>query len=97
MQPMDIKKLSEEDRARLMQIDYSEPVYHVGRQWAVTSYGIEEIGSDAGHQPYYHIPGDDLSLEVGHDSWPGHMAEKTWVDVEDFVRAFKVAQKVHQR
>lgn len=67
-----------------------EKTYYRGSQWMVTDYGIEQV--DGG----YHIPADDFSMDVGEGGWPAHMAEKSWVDIEDFKRAYSVACRVHK-
>jgi hypothetical protein len=87
---LNVSALSLCDQRRLKEVRASNPVYHVGKQWAVTGYGIEELRSYAGHRPYYHIAKRDLS-----GMWPRHMAEKNWVDSADFNRAFTVAIQVH--
>lgn len=68
-----------------------DKTYYSGSQWKVTDYGIEQV--DGG----YHIPHGDFSMDVGEGGWVGHMADKSWVDMEDFVRAFKVALTVKWR
>lgn len=66
------------------------PIIWRGRQWAVTEYGIESLD---GH---YYIEPERLEERI-HDGtldWPQHMAEKSWVDVDDFCTAFMVALAV---
>jgi hypothetical protein len=87
---LDISALSSFDQQRLKEVEATAPIYHVGNQWAVTGYGIEEVRSGSGHRPYYHIAKRDLSK-----MWPRHMAEKNWVDAADFNRAFIVAVAAH--
>lgn len=96
MKALEFSKLSGDDQDRLEEINYTAPVYYIGSQWAVTGYGIEEVRSGARHNPYYHIGADSLDLNVGPRGWLGHMSDKTWVDIDDFRRAFEVAMKVHQ-
>lgn len=64
----------------------SEPVVWVGRQWAVTTYGIEC------RDGRYTIKASQLWS--GGDGWNigVHMAEKEWVDVPDFLTALLVAR-----
>ncbi len=76
-----------------MQESLTQPIYHIGRQWAVTGFGIEEVPSAAHHAPYYFISKNDLGR--GRE-WVRHMAEKQWVDVADFTRAFAIAENVHR-
>jgi hypothetical protein len=63
-----------------------------GRQWAVTSQGL-------------HAPGESYCIEAcrlgevrasRYSDWMLHMAEKDWVDVDDFVTAWCVAVAVHR-
>ena len=68
----------------------SEQEHYRGAQWKVTDYGIEAIDGS------YEIHRGDLSMDVGDGGWVGHMSEKTWVDMEDFKRAFEIARRVHQ-
>jgi hypothetical protein len=50
--------------------------------------------------PYYHFNAERL-LEMqgaGEEElydWPIHMAEKTWVDIEAFIEAFKEGLRLH--
>lgn len=67
----------------------ADKTHYMGLQWAVTDYGIEQVDGP------YHIPMRDLGMDVGEGGWVGHMAEKTWVDIEDFRRALDIALKVH--
>jgi hypothetical protein len=61
----------------------SEPVFWMGAQWAVTSYGIEALNGK------YHIPREDLRMI----DWPAHMAVKNWVWEDDFKKAYEFALK----
>jgi hypothetical protein len=62
----------------------SEPVYWRGKQWAVTAYGIEEVGGR------YAVPKERLrSMD-----WCSHMLEKMWVDAAEFREAFRRAEAV---
>ena len=61
-----------------------------GRQWAATEYGIQARDGS------YAIAADRLSetREVEGEQlpdWPLHMAEKAWVNIDDFCTAFLVA------
>jgi hypothetical protein len=67
------------------------PVWWRGRQWAVTKYGIEALDGT------YAIAADRLTEEIRTDygNWPVHMAEKNWLDHEDFFTAWMVAIAMH--
>lgn len=60
-----------------------------GRQWAVTTYGIECC--DGKH---YEIEKDNL-ISGKNYSWIEHMALKDWVDLPDFTAALGVAFLFH--
>jgi hypothetical protein len=78
---------------------YREPTWttdktlYGGSQWAVTEYGIENLSG-----PYhYHIPKSDLRMRMGHaGTWVDHMAEKNWVDVDDFRDIYNRALEIHE-
>ena len=75
--------------------ELSKPVFWSGRQWAVTSYGLEVVG-----KPYHYcIPKAELCLLAFDNSgllqWPEHMFRKRWCDTYDFGRAFCEAVTVH--
>jgi hypothetical protein len=62
-----------------------------GKQWAVTSDGIEALDGS------YYIEAKRL-LETMTDSYGGwleHMGEKLWVDMEEFATAWLVALVLH--
>lgn len=72
------------------------PVLWEGRQWAVTTYGLETI-SEPYH--YYLTP---LSLNDKRTTPRGevfdnplHMVEKEWLDVEDYLTAWLAALALH--
>lgn len=62
--------------------------HYAGSQWIVTEAGIEQRDGN------YIIRAEDLSNDMGEGGWIGHMAEKSWVDIEDFGRAFAAAKSV---
>jgi hypothetical protein len=66
----------------------SEPVLWVGRQWAVTAYGVEARDGT------YVIESERLNEGGvgGNFPWECHMAAKDWVDVEDFRTAIMWAR-----
>lgn len=73
-----------------------DPLHEVwwqGRQWAVTSYGLE--CRDGRYAIEAKRLGDEWSDRPGVPSWPRHMLGKAWVDVADFVTAFVVALALH--
>lgn len=65
----------------------AEPVYWTGRQWAVTSFGIEARDGK------YIIAKDRLWEDEESYGWVRHMADKNWADVPDFVEALRLARK----
>ena len=60
-----------------------------GRQWAVTSDGIEALDG------CYYIAANRLLEDCPIYGWPPHMADKNWVDVPDFITAWLVAIALH--
>jgi hypothetical protein len=58
-----------------------------GRQWAVTSYGVECRDGT------YRVEKDRLWENDEDHSWVHHMAEKNWVDLPDFAEALRVARQ----
>jgi hypothetical protein len=58
------------------------PIIWQGSQWAVTTYGIEARDGT------YAITKDRLS----DPHWIDHMAEKEWVNIEDFAQALRLAR-----
>lgn len=66
------------------------PILWQGRQWAVTSYGLEA------RDGRYPINSRNLSeLAPGEHGLIRHMASKPWVDLPDFVAALAVARMFH--
>lgn len=85
--------------------ELTPPVLFKNAQWAVTGYGIEQIGfedweSDNKHGYYVeklalydrHI---SRSQDTGLPHWPFHMASKNWVDIDLFIEAFAKAIEVY--
>lgn len=70
----------------------SKKIWWRGRQWAVTAYGIECLDGT------YAIDAKRLGMmrTPSQAEWPAHMAEKEWVDMEDFMRAFSIALIRHK-
>ena len=63
-----------------------QPIYWKGRQWAVTSYGIEARDGK------YLIKGDQVWEDNDGHGLVEHMEEKEWVDLSDFVEALRLAR-----
>ncbi|WBU27617.1 hypothetical protein OOZ54_13135 [Rhodopseudomonas palustris] len=62
--------------------------YWTGSQWKVTPAGVTTLDNR------YLIEKDRVHEEdVPGYTWEQHMAEKTWVDLEDFKRAMAIARK----
>jgi hypothetical protein len=70
----------------------SDKTYYEGSQWNVTDYGIEQRGyyqrNGQWRDGWYHIPAQNLAMSP---HLVEHMAEKDWVDIEDFKRAYAIA------
>lgn len=65
----------------------STPIFWIGSQWAVTNAGIEARDGRyfiAAHRLWEDFPGW---------SWERHMAEKTWVERDDFNKAIGWARE----
>lgn len=65
------------------------PVLWRGKQWAVTTYGIERTNGT------YAIPKDRLTETHGDWNWISHMRGKVWTDMQDFEQAFNHALLLH--
>jgi hypothetical protein len=65
------------------------PIIWRGRQWAVTEYGIECLDGS------YYCEAKRLGEDLPEYSWCEHMAEKDWVDIDDFDTAWLVAIAIH--
>jgi len=63
-----------------------EPVFFQGRQWAVTGFGVECRDGT------YPIAAKRLWEEEKTYGWVRHLAEKEWVDLEDFIVVLGVAR-----
>jgi hypothetical protein len=71
-----------------------------GRQWAVTNTGIETLSHISGIGAEYGFDAGRLVDSTKHRKgalydWPVYMAEKEWVDLEDFLLIFTVALSLH--
>jgi hypothetical protein len=71
--------------------DALSEIWWQGRQWAVTSFGIEARNGQ------YYIESDRLGEHgpEGLPNWPLHVCSKTWVDADDFCTAFIVGLVLH--
>ena len=69
--------------------DALHPVWWRGRQWAVTELGVEALDGT------YFFEARRLVEDIEVHPWPLHMAEKNWVDVDDFTTAWMVALVLH--
>jgi hypothetical protein len=65
-------------------------ILHRGRQWRVTNGYLET------HDGKYVIAKARLAEGAGGEwPWPVHMAGKNWVDLADFIGAWKAAIRIH--
>jgi len=67
--------------------DELSPILWQGRQWAVTTEGLERRDGT------YFIAAKRLTENIdtpGYGGWPRHMSGKVWVDLEDFITAWLV-------
>ena len=67
------------------------PAVWRGKQWAVTTYGIEALDGT------YAIEMGRLQEDLPDWSWIRHMGLKDWVDLADFTTAFIVALMLHEQ
>jgi hypothetical protein len=68
----------------------SQPVIWQGRQWAVTSYGVECLTNS------YHIAASRLWEDEKQYGWVRQMAPKIWVDLCDFAEALRIARHTYR-
>jgi hypothetical protein len=62
--------------------ELAQPIFWVGRQWAVTSYGVECRDGT------YAFEADRLG-----EDWYAHVSRKIWVDAGDLREALEFAHK----
>lgn len=64
-----------------------------GRQWSVTDHGVEARDGT------YFICRSRLyeGIRDPHSGWEFHMAEKSWVDTEDFSTAMRIGRSLYPR
>lgn len=60
-----------------------------GKQWAVTEHGIECLDGT------YFIEKSRLLEGLGRHSWLDQMAEKTWVNIDEFCTCWMIAVLFH--
>jgi hypothetical protein len=65
----------------------TEPIFWIGKQWAVTGYGVECRDGT------YFIEAKRLWQDEPDWGWKKHMAEKDWVDLADFSAALDWARQ----
>lgn len=73
-----------DDRPVKTQGDALGTVFWQGRQWSVTDYGLE---ARSGQYP--------IEAKRLKECWIPDMAEKGWVDMDDFITAFAMARMIH--
>jgi hypothetical protein len=81
-----------DDRAVKLRGERLNEIWWQGRQWAVTSHGIEARDGT------YTIAKDRLREEHAREhpySWIAHLSEKSWIDLDDFATAYFVAVAMH--
>ena len=74
------------DVVKVLGEELTKPVHWTGKQWAVTAYGIEARDGK------YPIARDRVWEESRGHGWIEHLAEKSWVDIEDFTEALRIAR-----
>ncbi len=80
-----------DDRVAVRGEALSLPIFWQGRQWAVTSYGVECRDGT------YFIEKERLSEDEGEFGWVRHLSEKIWIDLPDFAEALRLARASHNR
>jgi hypothetical protein len=70
-------------------------IFWQGTQWRVTDHGIEDIA--APQDEIYWIDVDDLyrGWDEPRGGWPAHVAGKSWIDFDEFVKAYLIACVAH--
>lgn len=72
----------------------TDRVFWRNAQWAVTSYGIENVRGPC----HYFIEKRALRMSMGdRRDWRDHMAEKNWVISELFNECFAQALRIHAK
>lgn len=74
------------DVVKVLGEELTTPIHWTGRQWAVTAYGIEARNGQ------YPIARNRVWEETRGHGWIEHLAEKSWVDIEDFTEALRIAR-----
>jgi len=68
----------------------SEPIHWIGRQWAVTAYGVECRDGT------YAIEASRLWENEKDHGWVMQVGNKTWTDPCDFAEALRIARHIHR-
>ena len=68
--------------------ELTRPIYWLGRQWAVTAYGVEARDGT------YPIERSRVDEATGDYTWERHLWGKVWVDQRDFAAAMRIARWV---
>lgn len=71
-----------------------DEIWWRGRQWAVTSFGVECLDGTYAFEAKRLAEGCSKG-DSPQASWIVHMAEKSWVDLDDFATAWLVALSLH--
>jgi hypothetical protein len=85
--PIESRQTPDEPRT-----SHLDTVWWLGKQWAVTSYGIEQL--DGTYVIEAHRLAEGLEREHPH-GWPAQVTGKTWCDPDDFCTAWLVAIVLH--
>lgn len=78
------KEISFEEACARNEINPKEIIKRVGN-WVVTKVGLESLNT------FYYIE----KKRLGDPTWLPHMAEKNWVNINDFREALEFARKFH--
>ena len=70
-----------------------DEIWWRGKQWAVTAYGIECLDGCYFIEKTRFLEG--LTEKPHPYPWPLHMAEKNWVDVDEFTTAWMIGILLH--
>ena len=66
-------------------------IYWLGRQWAVTGFGIQAV------DPKLNREFDVEASRIGYEGLAEAMLSEDWFDIEDFASALKVARQRLQK
>jgi len=73
--------------------------FYENGQWAVTEYGLQAIEPGSNHLDIIaeHLPATFPAPEGPVYAWPCHVAKEEWVDMADFLAAFREAFLIHRK